>query len=623
MLGKTLPEYIFILISIATLNLIAPASLVWIIFYTYYYIYLNSDKNLVLSTCILGYALLETLFLFGVYWPRKRRLVKEALYDTPERLTRTEREVLFTKCASVVFPPYTTYPSGWFIIPNQDSVSLRRQNVIEWLLWALFACELENALLDEWKDEIDSYIRRIEDRLGYKLEGGHDEDAKCMRLTFDELKSNYRPLVWYIIVGIVDFITSCRLCFHGFKHYTPERSNFPIHFFSVLPFRPLNLFSNTSATPYLPYWYRPHKSTTKDPIVFIHGIGIGLYPYVPTITSLVRDEPDVGILLVELLPISNRILMPFVRPSFSVFPIPTTRTMLDALYRTMFALGAPWGNAVLVTHSYGTVVAAYDVRARAEQGIHPQDRYPDEENYEYTLSPPVPQFTSYILIDPIPFLLNLPPVAYNFMYRAPWRSRSDSPFTAPSSSSGTDKPSLWQRFWTGYNGNEWQLWYFASRDLEVAYTLSRRFFWESIVLWKEDLLGGKDSADAQSQIGTGAITSGERRDISSSSTAPSGSSMAVVLSGDDQIIPASTVKDYLIGASEEIGGTAEWKNYDMGCYIHHTKTSTMVPPSGSPSPVLREILYYPGLDHATVFDTRQRRQGLIEVIRRFCVATNA
>jgi len=51
-----------------------------------------------------------------------------------------------------------------------------------------------------------------------------------------------------------------------------------------------------------------------------------------------------------------------------------------------------------------------------------------------------------LLIDPTPFLLHHPSVAYNFVYRHP------------------------------RHANGWQLWYFASRDANVACALSRHFF---------------------------------------------------------------------------------------------------------------------------------------------------
>jgi pimeloyl-ACP methyl ester carboxylesterase len=60
----------------------------------------------------------------------------------------------------------------------------------------------------------------------------------------------------------------------------------------------------------LSYWHRPHTSTSKLPIVFLHGIGIGLWPYVKFLAALNNQGPhdeDVGIIAIELLPISFRI----------------------------------------------------------------------------------------------------------------------------------------------------------------------------------------------------------------------------------------------------------------------------------------------------------------------------
>jgi len=72
------------------------------------------------------------------------------------------------------------------------------------------------------------------------------------------------------IVGTVDTCSSLAMMYMGFKHYTTPK------WFRVFPPRPLTFLSRPSADPYLPYWYRPHRSTTKLPILFIHGIGVRL-----------------------------------------------------------------------------------------------------------------------------------------------------------------------------------------------------------------------------------------------------------------------------------------------------------------------------------------------------------
>jgi len=155
-----------------------------------------------------------------------------------------------------------------------------------------------------------------------------------------------------------------------------------------------------------------------------------------------------------------------------------------------------------------------------------------------------PNITSYLLIDPIPILLHLPDVAYNFLYRVPKRA------------------------------NEWQLWYFASRDPDIAHTLGRHFFWTDNVLWRDDLiLEGSDPSHA----GRDRV----RKPI------------AVVLASEDQIVPAKNVRRYLTGEDE---AKAKWVS----------KCGTL------------QVLYNPGLDHATVFDTKERRRGMVEVLEGFC-----
>lgn len=159
---------------------------------------------------------------------------------------------------------------------------------------------------------------------------------------------------------------------------------------------------------------------------------------------------------------------------------------------------------VVFSHSYGTVVTA--------QMLHSH------------LSP---RIGAVLFVDPIPFLLHLPDVAYNFVYR---QARS---------------------------ANEWQLWYFTSRDADISRTLSRHFFWSENLLWKEELVGKH---------------------------------IAIWLSGKDQVVNAEQVRKYLTG--EDIA-SEHWAKDQL------------------------EVHFHPDLDHATVFDTKGRRKRLLDVLDRF------
>jgi pimeloyl-ACP methyl ester carboxylesterase len=205
-------------------------------------------------------------------------------------------------------------------------------------------------------------------------------------------------------------------------------------FFKVFPFRPLTLFTTKrSPVTHLSYWHRKHTSKTKLPILFVHGIGIGLFTYVDFLADLksatgIEDsgvDDQVGIIAIEILPISFRITHPAM-----------SRTAMCAEIATILEHHG-WDKVVLIAHSMGTVIATHLLKTPST----------------------APLIGPVVLIDPVCILLHLPDVAYNFTRRKPQRA------------------------------NEHQLHYFASTDICVSHTLSRHFFWYENILWKEDLEG--------------------------------------------------------------------------------------------------------------------------------------
>ena len=73
---------------------------------------------------------------------------------------------------------------------------MKRENVVHWILWALFSTEI---CQPEWEDEINEYISEIEGLLGRKLDSGYSDEAKAMRLTLDPVVTLHRPLTWYLV----------------------------------------------------------------------------------------------------------------------------------------------------------------------------------------------------------------------------------------------------------------------------------------------------------------------------------------------------------------------------------------------------------------------------------------
>jgi pimeloyl-ACP methyl ester carboxylesterase len=306
----------------------------------------------------------------------------------------------------------------------------------------------------------------------------------------------------------------------------------------------------------IPYWYRPHRSRAKLPILFIHGIGIGLLPYIPFLRELAAQDPDVGILAVEIVPISMHITSP---------PL-TCDAMCAAITRILNAHGLR--RVVLAGHSYGTAVSAHLLRKQwdsMDSSLNALTTQTPQQNGngDHVSYDGGDLIAAVLLMDPIPFLLHYPAVAHNFVYRQPRRA------------------------------NEWQLWYFASRDSDTARALARHFFWFECILFREDVLGATSGRE-----GTAAAASGEQGNKRQRRRPMS---VTVSLAGRDQIIDARAVRAYLTGGNDYEeqgnaaggGGHSRWAQDGL------------------------EVLYFPELDHATVFDTPRDRAPLLGALRRF------
>lgn len=215
---------------------------------------------------------------------------------------------------------------------------------------------------------------------------------------------------------------------------------------------------------------------------------------------LAAQDGQVGIIALELMPISFRITE----------PMPARDEMCRQINIILERHG--FDKVVLASHSYGSVISTHLIHNPITAAkIGPM-----------------------VLVDPVTFLLHLPDVAYNFTARRP------------------------------RGANEHQLYYFASTDMMVAYTLARHFFWAQNILWKEDLRG---------------------RDVT------------VSLGGRDLIVDTQTVGKYLNNADlkseDHDWKDSEWKGHGI------------------------ETIWWPTVDHAQVFERKDGRAKLAEVLREY------
>lgn len=500
MIGTTLHEYVFIKVCIFVLQYATPLCLGALALLCARFGL--GTFALPISSFLIAYSALDALYYLFIWVPHNKQLKNEARHPPPP--SPRDRRVLFDKVINHI-TDFERYLGGWFL--GADVRDVKRDNVRDFVLWAFFDTAPETATEQDILDASD-YVDVFERKLGRKLEPGRG-NARGLRLTLDAVETRYRTFSWFLIVGIVDFATHVYFSWHGFQYHAQPRSEV----FSVYPPRLQSLFARKqSASKQLGYWYRPHTASDKVPVVFLHGIGIGLYTYaafLARLSSAFHRSGDIGVIAIEILPVSFRMTnAPMGKLEF-----------LDQLNTILDSHG--WSSFVLTAHSYGSVLASHMVHS--------------------------PTFASRIhgivLTDPVSIMLHLPDVAYNFTRRKPKRA------------------------------NEWQLWYFASMDPGVAHALGRHFFWSENIIWKEELL----------------TLPGDMRKKRN---------VAVCLAERDLIVDTVSIARYLADDDGWVPG---------GVDNHHVARDGI------------EILWFPGLDHGQMFDSRSNQDRLLSVVQQSCL----
>ena len=247
----------------------------------------------------------EASFFLAVYLPLKSWLQKPAAHPQPP--SEPARRVLMQRCFENITDP-NLFLSKWFL--DAPPSEIKQENVKEFFAWSSMNKKYED--ISEAEDaELDIYAHELEGKLSRRFPPGRGK-ACSLRGTLDDVPMQHRPLAWYFIIGAMDCTTCLRLAYHGFRF----RRQSLAYSLAQFPARLAPLFAQRSPAPRLSYWQRKHTSKKRLPVLFIHGIGIGLYTYVDFLARLNSmddmpdDDGDVGVIAVEILPISARICAP-------------------------------------------------------------------------------------------------------------------------------------------------------------------------------------------------------------------------------------------------------------------------------------------------------------------------
>jgi hypothetical protein len=335
---------------------------------------------------------------------------------------------------------------------------------------------------------------------------------------------------------MIDTATHVWMLWLGFEFHCTRATSV-----EVFPPRPAVLVSSSKRSPakQLSYWLRAHTSKTRLPVLFIHGIGVGLI----TNINLLRElsfalnvdcdngcDGQVGIMAIEILQVSSCL----------THAIPKRSAYLKQLAQVLDM--HQFERFVLASH-YASVLSTYIL----------------------THEPLDQRVASILLIYPVTILLHMPDVAYNFTARLPKHTK------------------------------EWQLWFFGSKDPGVAYTLGRHFFWSENILWY------------------GRILELDKRGVN----------MTVSLGSRDQIVDAQAVRCYLTRRADQ---------HPVFEADEDRRERLDSKPEGNDNMGGREagpcehnglqVLWFDGMGHAQVFDTRGTRMKLVNILVKYSRGCN-
>ncbi|KAF9483591.1 hypothetical protein BDN70DRAFT_911181 [Pholiota conissans] len=329
----------------------------------------------------------------------------------------------------------------WFC--NVPFSSIRRHHAEKWLYWTMYNAMLPppDQIPPDRKSALDEAVVLLQNRLGSEIPEGSNKDVRPMLLTVDEVNIFWRPLTFYFVVATINWCIMTIGYSNGIEYLI--------------------------RTP--PHW---NPASSPRPIVFLHGLGLGILQYHITITSLMKNFTDRPI-LVPLHPQSSQNI--FHRNFLEPF---SRHEMADRLAELLKSFG--WvehcdiGKAQRFSEACSDFSEDELASVEAEEQSFAESAFPNQRgitmishsNGSYIHAWMLKGYAELIgrscFIDPVTFCSWEGDVCYNFLYR---------PCTT---------------------GMELIIRYFVGTELGVANLLQRHFCWTSNSLWVEEIPNARD-----------------------------------------------------------------------------------------------------------------------------------
>ncbi|KAI8613582.1 hypothetical protein BC830DRAFT_1131575 [Chytriomyces sp. MP71] len=366
------------------------------------------------------YLHLETMFFvyFHLQHKRLQRIIR------PPPISDVDRERLLQQMLYTSGDEFHEFFAGWFrwthtkkqVAPEEFHL-IRRDNFRDWFAWMLFGASGYQELLNDPHallrcQQLNEVVQRFSAVKNVFIQPGRNTDMEAIILNYNQVDAYLKPLGFYMVINLLETVGFSVLKLMGFRRVVRGRRT----------------GSLDSGITYWVFKGRAGQTTEKKapfPIVFFHGIGCGLFPYLHFVSQLLL-KTNQPIFLVELPHVGMRLIE----------HVPTLQQLIDGVEGMLERHGC--AEAVFVGHSLGSSLASAMVK---------YSKY----------------VAGCVLLDPIVFLTHHPGLAWNFVHRVPGRNTET------------------------FRTNEFFIHWLVSRELYISYTISRHFIWHQIILWADDL----------------------------------------------------------------------------------------------------------------------------------------
>lgn len=194
------------------------------------------------------------------------------------KLDEKSRDALFFNCIDHVGRDTTKWLRSWHFDAPLDQ--MKRENVEEFIAWGFMSSTVKQ-LSNKEAQIVKEYVDEIEKRRGAPFKPGITTGLKSMTFTNDPITFQTRPFIYYAVTHYLlgEFVTNRTLRVRGLTRRTCGN---------------------------LTYWSTPNigcdsnsSTGSERPIVFIHGIGVGLAPYLLFVDKMLEQSEGRQVFLVR------------------------------------------------------------------------------------------------------------------------------------------------------------------------------------------------------------------------------------------------------------------------------------------------------------------------------------